>query len=97
MDNLYLKLVMGCDITVMSSRETTSLLAWINSYKDVLNELHDGAAVTDISELADGVILSGILTKVCVVISESTQLTRRQRPRSIPSNTEERCRYFIHV
>ncbi|TIA92531.1 hypothetical protein E3P99_00563 [Wallemia hederae] len=48
----------------MASRETTSLLAWINSYGDILGELHDGAAVTDISELADGVILSGILHKV---------------------------------
>lgn len=47
-----------------SSRETTSLLAWINSYKDVLNEFNDGAAVNDISELADGILLSGILTKV---------------------------------
>lgn len=49
-----------------SSRETTSLLAWINSYKDVLNEFNDGIAVNDISELADGILLSGILTKVWV-------------------------------
>lgn len=82
-----------------SSRETTSLLAWINSYKDVLNEFNDGIAVNDISELADGILLSGILTKVWV------QLVWQYKPpnlrvfkwsRGIPSYTETKRGYFIH-
>ncbi|TIA74442.1 hypothetical protein E3P91_00917 [Wallemia ichthyophaga] len=50
----------------MSSQETSSLLAWINSYEDVL----DGNSVTEITQLSDGLVLSRILNKVLVVMSQ---------------------------
>ena len=48
----------------MTTKETNSLIAWVNSYKEVVNELNDGRPVKDLSELSDGIILSSILTRV---------------------------------
>ena len=48
----------------MTTKETNSLIAWVNSYKEVVNELNDGRPIKDLSELSDGIILSSILTRV---------------------------------